>query len=161
MIELRQVTKVFSDGSGSEFVAVKGVDLTIETGETVCLIGTSGSGKSTTLRLINRLIERTSGTVSVGGEDVSGQDPISLRRRMGYVVQSGGLFPHMTVGENVGLLCRLEGWEEERTDARVGELLALVNLPAETYASRYPKELSGAAAAVSVPARWRSILPTS
>lgn len=143
MIELRGVSKVFSDGQGSEFVAVKGVDLVIATGETLCLIGTSGSGKSTTLRLINRLIERTSGTVAVEGEDVAGQDPIALRRRMGYVVQSGGLFPHMTVGENVGLLCKLEGWEGARIDARVAELLDLVNLPADTYGARYPKELSG------------------
>ena len=143
MIELQCVRKVFTGPNSEEIVAVKDVSLSISAGETVCLIGTSGCGKTTTLKIINRLIEPSAGTVRVGGEDVRNLDVIRLRRRMGYVVQKGGLFPHLTVARNVGLLCELEGWSKERTRLRVDALLELVNLPPEEFARRYPRELSG------------------
>lgn len=143
MIALEQVRKVYPGPDGAEVVAVDDVSLTVQEGETLCLIGTSGSGKTTTMKMINRLIEPTSGTIRVGGEDVTTLDPIALRRRIGYVIQRGGLFPHKTVAQNVGLLCRLEGWDAAKTEARVRELLELVNLPPDEYAARYPKELSG------------------
>lgn len=122
---------------------MRDLSLIVETGETVCLIGPSGCGKTTTMKLVNRLIEPTTGTISVDGRDIREQDPIELRRRIGYVIQSGGLFPHMTVARNVGLLCEVEGWEPERTKGRVDELLELVNLPAAEFAARRPSELSG------------------
>jgi osmoprotectant transport system ATP-binding protein len=95
------------------------------------------------MRLVNRLIDPTSGTITVDGRDIREQDPIDLRRRIGYVIQSGGLFPHMTVARNVGLLCEVEGWAPDRTQRRVDELLDLVNLPPSEFASRRPDELSG------------------
>lgn len=143
MIQLERVRKVFRDPQGREVVAVKDVDLQVAEGETLCLIGTSGSGKTTTMKMVNRLIEPTAGTIRVGGADVMAMDPIRLRRSIGYVIQRGGLFPHMTVARNVGLLCALEGWPQEKVDARVGELLELVNLPPDAFALRYPAELSG------------------
>lgn len=143
MIELENVRKVYPVPDGGEIVAVDDVSFSVSLGETLCLIGTSGCGKTTSLKLINRLIEPTAGTVRVGGEDVRDLDVIRLRRRMGYVVQKGGLFPHLTVARNVGLLCELEGWTKERTHLRVEVLLDLVNLPPEQFARRYPRELSG------------------
>jgi osmoprotectant transport system ATP-binding protein len=143
MIELKQVSCVFVGPNGESVTAVRDVDLTVGTGETLCLIGTSGSGKTTTMKMVNRLIEPTSGTIRVGGDDVKTLDVIRLRRRIGYVIQAGGLFPHLTVEKNVGLLCRLEKWSAARTRARVGELLELVNLPPDEYRHRYPGELSG------------------
>ena len=143
MIELENVRKVYSAPGGGEVVAVDNVSFTVSSGETLCLIGTSGCGKTTSLKLINRLIEPSAGTIRVGGEDVRRLDVIRLRRRMGYVVQKGGLFPHLTVARNVGLLCALEGWPKERTRLRVEALLELVNLPPEQFADRYPRELSG------------------
>ena len=119
------------------------MSLEIDGGECVCLIGGSGSGKTTTLRLINRLLEPTSGRVLVDGVDVAGLDPVRLRRRMGYVVQSGALFPHLTVCGNVELLCRAEGWDRNRSRTRAEELLELVRLPPSDFAFRYPSELSG------------------
>lgn len=123
--------------------AVRELSLAIEDGEALCLIGGSGSGKTTTLRTINRLQEPTAGRVWWRGEDTAGIDPIRLRRSMGYVIQDVGLFPHMSVRRNVGLLLELEGWPRERRRARVDELLDLVRLPAADYASRRPAELSG------------------
>ncbi|MGD8730180.1 MAG: ATP-binding cassette domain-containing protein, partial [Gemmatimonadota bacterium] len=128
MIRLEKLTRTFSQ-EGGEVVAVRDVSLQIAKGECVCLIGGSGCGKTTTLRLINRLLEPTSGRVLVDGEDTAGLDPIRLRRRMGYVVQSGALFPHLTVRGNVELLCRVEGWSSDRTTERADELLRLVRLP--------------------------------
>jgi osmoprotectant transport system ATP-binding protein len=119
------------------------VDLTVHDGETVSLIGTSGCGKTTTIKLINRLIEPTDGQILIDGVEVHERDPIALRRSLGYVIQSGGLFPHMTVARNVGLLCNLEGWPAARTTERVGELLELVNLPPADFSERYPRDLSG------------------
>ncbi len=142
MIRFHDVRKVF-DADGAEVVAVDGLSLEVETGETVCLIGTSGSGKTTVLKMVNRLVEPTSGRILLGGEDVRELDLIRLRRSIGYVIQGAGLFPHLTVAENAGLLCRLEGWERERVGERVRELLELVNLPCDEYAGRRPRELSG------------------
>ncbi len=143
MIELIDVTKVFRDPHGGEVVAVDAFSLEISAGETVALIGTSGCGKTTTMKLINRLIEPTSGEVRVEGKNVLEWDLIRLRRSTGYVVQTGGLFPHMTVERNVQLLCELEGWGAAKSRARGRELLELVNLPPDEFASRYPLELSG------------------
>ncbi len=137
------VTKEFTGPDHGAIVAVRDLSLTIEAGETVCLIGPSGCGKTTTMKLVNRLIDPTRGMISVDGQDVRGLDPIELRRRIGYVIQSGGLFPHMTVARNVGLLCEVEGWEPDRTKRRVDELLELVNLPPSEFSARRPGELSG------------------
>jgi osmoprotectant transport system ATP-binding protein len=120
-----------------------GFDLDVAAGETVMLLGRSGSGKTTALRLVNALLRPTSGEVLVEGVATTAWDPIRLRRRIGYVIQEVGLFPHYTVAENVGLVPRLEGWDPARVSARVGELLALVGLTPSEFRSRRPHELSG------------------
>ena len=122
---------------------LSGFTLSIEPGEVVVLVGRSGAGKSTILRLVNRMILPTEGVVTVEGRNTREWDSIRLRRRIGYVLQDVGLFPHMTVEENVGLVPRLERWPPSRIHARAHELLALVDLPPETFASRRPSELSG------------------
>lgn len=143
MIELVDVTKVFADTAGADRVAVDDLSLEIRDGETISLIGRSGCGKTTTMRLINRLIEPTRGRILLDGVDIRERDPIELRREIGYVIQTGGLFPHMTVARNIGLLCDLERWPRERTRKRVDELLELVNLPPSEFRARYPRDLSG------------------
>ena len=143
MIRVDRGRKTYQGPDGQEVVAVDDVTLEVRDGETLCLIGTSGSGKTTALKMINRLIEPTSGKVFLDNEDVTLLDPIRLRRRIGHVIQKGGLFPHMTVARNVGLLCELEGWGVERQRERVRALLELVNLPPEEFGGRYPRELSG------------------
>ena len=122
---------------------IDGVSFSVAGGETLVLLGRSGVGKTTTLRLINRLLEPTAGEVRVAGVDAATQDLTRLRRRIGYVIQEIGLFPHMTVAENVGLLPRLERWPADRIETRVRELLQLVGLEPGAFARRYPHELSG------------------
>jgi osmoprotectant transport system ATP-binding protein len=139
VIRLENVTKNFAGGSN----AVKGLTLDIRDGQTCVLIGPSGCGKTTTLRMINRLIDPDVGRVLVDGEDTRGVDPAALRLRMGYVIQQTGLFPHMTVGENVGTVPRLWKWDGARVSKRVDELLELVGLDPHEYRGRYPHQLSG------------------
>ncbi|MCA8968738.1 MAG: ATP-binding cassette domain-containing protein [Planctomycetes bacterium] len=117
--------------------------LTIGRGETHALIGTSGCGKTTTLRMVNRLEDPTSGAIRVGGDDIAAVDVFGLRRRIGYVIQTGGLFPHMTVAANIGVLCELERYAPADIRRRVSELLGLVGLEPDRFATRYPSELSG------------------
>ena len=143
MIEFKGVSKVFAGSDGRDVCAVDGVSMSVSDGETLCLIGTSGSGKTTCMKMVNRLIEPSAGTILVGQDDVLKLDPIVLRRRIGYVIQKAGLLPHLTVAQNIGLLCRLEKWPPSRMKKRVEELLELVNLPPEQYSHRYPSELSG------------------
>ena len=122
---------------------LRDVTLACLPGQTTAIVGRSGAGKSTLLKLINRLLRPTSGVVRVQGRDTREWDPIRLRRSAGYVMQDAGLFPHMTVAENVGVVPRLEGWDEPRVQARSRELLDLVGLPAAQYGTRRPAELSG------------------
>jgi osmoprotectant transport system ATP-binding protein len=122
---------------------VDGVSFAVGAGETVVLLGRSGAGKTTTLRLINRLLEPTGGAVRFVGESTAALDANGLRRRIGYVIQDGGLFPHFTVAANVGLVPQLEHWAPERIAARVRELLSLVGLDPDSFAERFPHQLSG------------------
>ena len=124
-------------------LALDGFSLAIERGETLALVGRSGTGKTTILKLINQLLLPQAGVVQVEGRVTSDWDPIRLRRRIGYVLQEVGLFPHMTIGRNVAVVPRLEGWPEDRINTRVEELLNLVGLNPKTYGNRYPRELSG------------------
>jgi osmoprotectant transport system ATP-binding protein len=138
-IRLEGVGKTYPDGTK----AVQDLDLAVEPGELVALVGPSGCGKSTTLRMVNRLIEPTTGRILVGDTDVTRTDPVKARRDMGYVIQQVGLFPHQTVRANVATVPKLVGWDKRRTAARVDEMLELVALDPATYGDRYPHELSG------------------
>lgn len=139
IIELDGVSKAFGGGRN---VAVRNVGLALRKGEFVALVGGSGSGKTTTLKAINRLIDADSGRIAVDGQPVTSFAPHELRRRIGYVFQGIGLFPHMSVGENIGITPQLLGWRKEDIAARVLELLDLVDLPRE-FSQRMPAELSG------------------
>jgi osmoprotectant transport system ATP-binding protein len=139
MIRLEDVRKQYPNGT----VAVHDLSLDIPDGEIVVLIGPSGCGKTTILRMINRLIEPTRGRIFLDDEDVTHVDPVQLRRRIGYVIQHVGLFPHQTIAHNVGTVPRLLGWDHARTERRVDELLTLVGLDPEEYRNRYPNQLSG------------------
>jgi osmoprotectant transport system ATP-binding protein len=139
-IVLKDVVKRYP---GQRKPAVEGLSLHIPAGEIVMFVGPSGCGKTTSLKMINRLIEPTSGSIEIGGEDVSGTDDDDLRRRIGYVIQGGSLFPHMTVTQNIALVPGLLGWDKRRTAERVDELLELVGLDPDRYRNRYPRELSG------------------
>ncbi len=139
-IHLDAVTKRYP---GQERPAVDGVTLEIPEGQVVMLVGPSGCGKTTTLKMINRLIEPTEGRILLGDEDVTGIDGDELRRRIGYVIQAGGLFPHMSVAQNIAIVPKMLKWDKERISARIDELLDLVGLEPAVYRDRYPKELSG------------------
>ncbi|MEA2452637.1 MAG: osmoprotectant transport system ATP-binding protein [Actinomycetota bacterium] len=138
MISLRDVSKEFSGGS----IAVANLSMGINAGETVVLVGPSGCGKTTTMRMVNRLIEPTSGVILVDGKNVMEQDPVQLRRKIGYVIQSIGLLPHRTVRQNMITLPWLLGWDDKRMAARVTELVAMLDLDPDLL-ERYPSELSG------------------
>lgn len=122
---------------------LQNIDLRVDAGETIVLLGRSGSGKTTLLKTVNRLIQPTSGDVRFEGKSVLEWDPIQLRRRIGYVIQEGGLFPHVNVEGNVGLVPKLEGWPEEKIRSRTHELLETLGLPASIYGGRFPSQLSG------------------
>ncbi|MEE1752070.1 ABC transporter ATP-binding protein [Streptomyces sp. SP18CS02] len=139
MIRFEQVSKVYPDGT----TAVDDLSFEVAEGELVTLVGPSGCGKTTTMMMVNRLVEPTSGRVLVAGEDVSAVDPVELRRRMGYVIQQVGLFPHRTVLDNTATVPALLGWKKARARARAAELLDLVGLDPATYGARYPAQLSG------------------
>ena len=139
VIELRNVRKAFTP----ERPVLDGLSFEVREGETLALVGPSGCGKTTALKVVNRLLDHDSGDVLAFGRDVRGENPIALRRRLGYVIQEGGLFPHWTVRENVEAVPRLLGWKREDARKRSDELLELVNLPAAEFADRRPRELSG------------------
>jgi osmoprotectant transport system ATP-binding protein len=138
-IAFDEVSKVFPDGTR----AVDRLSLSVQEGETLVLLGTSGSGKTTSMKMVNRLIEPTSGRISIDGDDVTEQDPVTLRRGIGYAIQHIGLFPHMTVGENIAVVPRLLGWDAGRIRERTDELLTLVGLGPTLFRDRYPNQLSG------------------
>ena len=138
-VEFRAVSFRHQDGPP----VLDGFSLSIAPGEVIAILGRSGAGKSTVLRLVNRLLWPSRGQVLVDGQDTRAWDPILLRRRIGYVMQEGGLFPHMSVADNVAVVPRLEGWAAADVDARVHDLLDMVGLPPATYAHRWPDELSG------------------
>jgi len=139
VITLERVSKSYADGT----VAVATLSLEIGDGELTVLVGPSGCGKTTTLRMINRLIEPTSGAIFIAGENVLDKDPVLMRRSIGYVIQQGGLFPHRRVFDNVAVVPRLLGWDSARVERRVNELLELVGLDPKNYGRRFPHELSG------------------
>lgn len=138
MLSIKGLTKIYQGTTK----AVDDVTIDIEDGEFVAFIGTSGSGKTTALRMLNRMIEPTSGTITIDGKDVNKMNPVELRRSIGYVLQQIGLLPHMTIKENIVLVPKLLKWSEEKKDKKARELIKLVDLP-ESYLDRYPSELSG------------------
>lgn len=139
MIRLDRVSKQYADGT----VAVHELTLEVRPGEVCVLVGPSGCGKTTTMRMVNRLVEPSSGRIHVGGQDVTDVDPVQLRRQIGYVIQQVGLFPHLTVRRNVATVPELLGWTKARTAARVDDLLELVGLDPSLHGDRYPHQLSG------------------
>lgn len=139
MLKFENVSKVYGNG----FKAVDSVSFDIPEGEFLVVIGPSGSGKSTTMKMINRMIPHTSGKISIDGKDIMKLNAANLRREIGYVIQQIGLFPHYTIEKNIAIVPELKGWDEQKTNNRVTELLELVGLDPDTYRFRYPKELSG------------------
>nr|WP_229698533.1 ABC transporter ATP-binding protein [Wenjunlia tyrosinilytica] len=139
-MELADVSKIYA---GQEEPAVESFSMVIPAGELVCFVGPSGCGKTTTMKMVNRLIEPTSGRITMDGEDLLSLNPHELRRRIGYVIQQIGLFPHMSIADNVALVPRMLGWDKRRTAERVDELLHLVGLEPGRFRSRYPRQLSG------------------
>lgn len=138
MVTLKNVTKKYGNSE-----AVNNVDLEIKDGQFVVLVGTSGCGKTTTLKMINRLIEPTSGEIQIDGKNIEDMNPVELRRNIGYVIQQIGLFPNMTILENVEVVPKLLKWPKEKCRQTALDLLAMVDLPPEIYADKYPAELSG------------------
>ncbi|MFE0172903.1 betaine/proline/choline family ABC transporter ATP-binding protein [Streptomyces sp. NPDC059002] len=139
MIRFEQVTKRYPDGT----TAVDDLSFEVAEGELVTLVGPSGCGKTTTMMMVNRLIEPTSGRIFVNDENIADIDPVRLRRRIGYVIQQVGLFPHRTILDNTATVPALVGWKKAKARARAAELLDLVGLDPKTYGSRYPEQLSG------------------
>ncbi|WP_234010737.1 betaine/proline/choline family ABC transporter ATP-binding protein [Streptomyces sp. SPB074] len=139
-MELENLTKIYA---GTSVPAVENVSLEIKAGETVVFVGPSGGGKTTLLKMINRLIEPSSGRIRIGGEDVTDMDPVKLRRKIGYAIQSSGLFPHLTVAQNIALVPKMIGWSKSRVKDRVEEMLDLVGLDPGEFRGRYPRQLSG------------------
>jgi osmoprotectant transport system ATP-binding protein len=140
MISLNKVSKSFDNGLS---FAIKEIELDVRPGELLVLLGESGCGKTTTLKTINRLIEATSGKIIIDGEDISQTDPVSLRRGIGYVFQEIGLFPHINIAGNIGMVPKLLGWPDDKIKSRTDELLNLVGLEPGKYRHRMPDELSG------------------
>ncbi|MBI1857952.1 MAG: ABC transporter ATP-binding protein [Candidatus Melainabacteria bacterium] len=138
MIEIKNLTKAFGN-----FKAVDNISFTVGKGETFILIGTSGCGKTTTLKMINRLIEPTSGTVTINGSNIQNEDAVNLRRKIGYVIQYIGLFPHYTVAQNVSIVPKLLKWDTRKIKEKIEELLNLVGLSPKEFRNRFPHELSG------------------
>ena len=138
MLEFRNIRKVFKNKT-----VINDISFTINKGEFIVIVGQSGCGKTTTLKMINRLISPTSGSINLDGKNILKEDAIKLRRNMGYVIQQTGLLPHMTVGENIGIIPMLEKWPEDKIHARTVELLKMVGMKPEEYVDRYPCELSG------------------
>ena len=139
-IEFQNVTKQFDNAA---LPSVDQVSLTIEEGEFITILGSSGSGKTTLLKMVNRLYEPTGGKIFLFGEDISTVDVVKVRRRIGYVIQQIGLFPHMTIADNISVVPKLLNWDKKQTDERVDELLNLVGLLPEEFKNRYPSQLSG------------------
>ncbi|MFW6169242.1 MAG: ATP-binding cassette domain-containing protein, partial [Planctomycetota bacterium] len=139
MIAFDNVSKTFTGG----VKAVRNLTLEVAEGETLVLLGTSGSGKTTTMKMVNRLIEPSAGTISIDGQNIMETNPIDLRRGIGYSIQHIGLFPHMTVAGNIRIVPNLLGWEEGKIAQRVNELLKLVGLEPDDFVDRYPNQLSG------------------
>ncbi|MEJ2304785.1 MAG: ATP-binding cassette domain-containing protein [Anaerolineales bacterium] len=140
MIELENIVKIYP---GSAQPAVNDLSFKVAEGETCVLIGPSGCGKTTTLKMINRLIEPTSGRIILQGKNVLDMDPVQLRRGIGYVIQQIGLFPHMTIAENINVVPRLLGWDKDKMRKRVGELIEMVGMDPADFRDRYPRQLSG------------------
>lgn len=139
-IEYRSVSKKYSGSSG---FSVDNVSTTIDEGEFVTILGSSGCGKTTLLKMTNRLIDPTEGKIVLFGEDISTLDKVIVRRRMGYVIQQVGLFPHMTIKDNIAVIPKVLKWDEDRISARVDELLSMIGLEPEEFRGRYPAQLSG------------------
>ena len=139
MLTFDKVSKIYDNG----FKAVDDVSFTVRDGEFLVLIGPSGSGKSTTMKMINRIIPHTSGKIQINDKDIESFEASQLRRDIGYVIQQIGLFPHYTIGQNIGIVPELKGWEKSKIKDRARELLKVVGLDPEEYYDRYPKQLSG------------------
>jgi osmoprotectant transport system ATP-binding protein len=139
MLKFENVSKMYNSG----FTAVNSVNFEIPEGEFLVLIGPSGSGKSTTMKMINRMIPHTSGLITINGKDITKLNAAELRRNIGYVIQQIGLFPHYTIEKNIAIVPELKGWDKEKIQERVKELLNMVGLDPEVFSTRYPKELSG------------------
>ncbi len=138
LLILKDVSKIYKGGNA----AISNINLTINKGDFICLIGTSGSGKTTTMRTLNRMIEPTSGEIIYKGQNIHKIDPVKLRKKIGYVIQNIGLIPHMNIYENVTIVPKLLKWPENKKQAKARELIKLVELP-ENFLERYPAELSG------------------
>ncbi|MDU1573592.1 MAG: osmoprotectant ABC transporter ATP-binding protein OsmV [Pantoea sp.] len=143
MIKLENLTKTFTQKNGTSMTAVDNVSLHVPQGEMCVLLGPSGCGKTTTLKMINRLIPSTSGKIYINGEDTSTQDTVTLRRNIGYVIQQIGLFPNMTIEENITVVPRMLGWDKKRCRERATELMSMVALDPAKFLHRYPREMSG------------------